>query len=89
MAQATHPGGVPQYRRDGRPQLRHRAASRHHYGQSAHALSREQAALLAAILPNPRKYRISNPSAYISERQAWILEQMELLGGSAYLQEIL
>ena len=65
------------------------AASHHHYGHSAHALSREQAALLAAILPNPRRYRISNPSAYISERQAWILEQMELLGGTAYLQEIL
>jgi monofunctional biosynthetic peptidoglycan transglycosylase len=65
------------------------AASRRHYGQSAHDLNRDQAALLAATLPNPRKYGISNPSAYISERQAWILEQMDLLGGTAYLQEIL
>ena len=65
------------------------AASHRHYGQSAHTLSEEQAALLAAILPSPRKYSISNPSAYISERQAWILEQMELLGGIAHLQKIL
>ncbi|MDH3560577.1 MAG: monofunctional biosynthetic peptidoglycan transglycosylase [Gammaproteobacteria bacterium] len=65
------------------------AASRRHFGQSANQLSREQAALIAAILPSPRRYRISNPSAYTSERQVWILEQMELLGGTAYLQEIL
>jgi monofunctional biosynthetic peptidoglycan transglycosylase len=65
------------------------AASRRYYGQSAHALSREQSALLAAILPSPRRYRIDNPSAYISERRAWILEQMSLLGGTAYLQDIL
>jgi monofunctional biosynthetic peptidoglycan transglycosylase len=65
------------------------AASRRHFGQSANQLSREQAALIAAILPSPRRYRISNPSAYINERQAWILEQMELLGGTAYLNGIL
>ncbi len=65
------------------------AASRRHYGQSARNLSREQAALLAAILPSPRRYRINEPSAYISERRAWILQQMTLLGGTAYLQKIL
>lgn len=65
------------------------AASHYHYGQSADTLNREQAALIAAILPNPRRYHSKDPSEYISERRAWILQQMDLLGGTAYLREIL
>ena len=55
------------------------AAARRFFGVHADALSAEQAALLAAVLPNPRRLRVDKPSAYVRERQAWILAQMKLL----------
>ena len=64
------------------------AASRHYFGRSAARLRREQAALLAAVLPNPKRYSVAAPSAWIRQRQRWILGQMEALGGPAYLGQL-
>jgi monofunctional biosynthetic peptidoglycan transglycosylase len=55
------------------------AAARRYFGVSASALSAEQAALLAAVLPNPRKLHVDKPSNYVRSRQSWILGQMRLL----------
>jgi monofunctional biosynthetic peptidoglycan transglycosylase len=55
------------------------AAARRFLGVSASALSAEQAALLAAVLPNPRKLLADRPSSYVRSRQSWILGQMRLL----------
>lgn len=44
-----------------------------------------QAARLAAVLPNPRRYRVDAPSPYVQRRTAWILQQMGQLGGPGYL----
>lgn len=52
------------------------AASRHYFGLSAKALSAEQAALLAATLPNPLRLKADRPSSYVYRRQQWILTQM-------------
>ncbi len=52
-------------------------------------LSHRQAALLAAVLPNPRRFRSDAPSGYVLQRQAWILTQMQQLGGVSYLEGIL
>ena len=57
------------------------AASRKFFGKPAKALRAQEAALLAAVLPNPRKFRVEAPSAYLRGRQAHILGQMEQLGG--------
>lgn len=65
------------------------AASRRYYGQAASVLTREQAALLAAVLPSPRRSRVDGPSRYVIERRDWILQQMTLLGGIVYLRDIL
>ncbi|MGD2138038.1 MAG: monofunctional biosynthetic peptidoglycan transglycosylase [Gammaproteobacteria bacterium] len=65
------------------------AAARRYFGISAGGLSREQAALLAAVLPSPRRLRVDNPSGYVLERRDWILGQMQQLGGTAYLAGIL
>ena len=43
------------------------AAARHYFGVGAGELTARQAALLAAVLPNPRDRNASKPSAYISE----------------------
>ena len=61
------------------------AASRHYYGKRAFVLNRHEAARIAAILPNPSKYSVLSPSAYVLHRQQWILKQMKQLGGSSYL----
>jgi monofunctional biosynthetic peptidoglycan transglycosylase len=55
------------------------AAAERYFGTSAHSLSPQQAALLAAVLPNPQELRADRPSPYVRERQAWVLAQMKLL----------
>jgi monofunctional biosynthetic peptidoglycan transglycosylase len=52
------------------------AAARHHFGASAAALSPEQAAWLAAVLPSPRRYDRGRTTAYIAERSGTILVRM-------------
>jgi monofunctional biosynthetic peptidoglycan transglycosylase len=55
------------------------AAAQRFFGTHADALSGPQAAVLAAVLPNPRALHADRPSAYVRGRQAWILSQMALL----------
>lgn len=52
------------------------AAARHHFGVPAAALSPEQAAWLASILPSPRRYGRGRSTAYIEERVGTILARM-------------
>jgi len=59
------------------------------FAQPASDINSQQAALLAAVLPNPARYRADRPSPYVLERRDHILRQMSLLGGTAYLQGIL
>lgn len=47
-----------------------------------------EAVRLAAVLPNPMRYRVDKPSAYVVKRQRWIERQMEQLGGVAYLDKL-
>lgn len=44
------------------------AAARRHFGKSAAALTAEEAAKLAAALPNPRRYRVDGTSQYVERR---------------------
>ncbi|WP_432740756.1 monofunctional biosynthetic peptidoglycan transglycosylase [Methylobacter sp. G7] len=53
------------------------AASKHYFGVHASQISRSQAALLAATLPNPILLRAEQPSRYLLKRQYWILRQMQ------------
>ena len=64
------------------------AASQRFFKRPAKRLTREQAALLAAVLPSPKRFRVDAPSAYVRRRQTWILGQMKSLGGTAYLDRI-
>lgn len=63
------------------------AASRQYFGKEPAELSRAEAALLAAVLPNPHVMRVDAPSEYVRERQTWILGQMTQLGGPALLKK--
>mgnify|MGYP002475599512 FL=1 len=64
------------------------AASRRYFRKDAAKLTRAEAALLAAVLPSPRRFRADAPSAYVRKRQAWIERQMVALGGKSYLAAI-
>ena len=52
------------------------AAAQRHFHKSAAALSRREAALLAAALPNPRGYNAGKPGPYVSRRARQIQAQM-------------
>lgn len=52
------------------------AVANAHFGKQAYELSREEAALIAASLPNPRKFNSGKPSPYMLKRQGQILSLM-------------
>lgn len=64
------------------------AAARRYFDKPARALTRAEAARLAAVLPNPERYRVEAPSAYVRGRAQRILEQMDRLGGTAFLERL-
>jgi monofunctional biosynthetic peptidoglycan transglycosylase len=64
------------------------AAAQHFWHKPARRLSAPEAALLAAVLPNPLRLHAERPSHYLIERRDWILGQMRALGGDAYLREL-
>jgi monofunctional glycosyltransferase len=65
------------------------AASRGVFGKPAARLEAGEAALLAAVLPNPARYRADAPSSYVLRRAARIRREMDRLGGPAYLGGLL
>ena len=62
------------------------AASEAYFRASPAQLGPAQAARLAAVLPNPDRFHADRPSGYVLERAHWIEQQMNQLGGPAYLQ---
>ncbi|CAL1241729.1 monofunctional biosynthetic peptidoglycan transglycosylase [Candidatus Methylocalor cossyra] len=60
-------------------------ASRAYFRKPASQLLAREAALLAAVLPNPILLRVDQPSPYLLKRRLWILRQMRQLGGTAHL----
>jgi monofunctional biosynthetic peptidoglycan transglycosylase len=64
------------------------AAARTFFGKPAKRLTPSEAALLAAVLPNPHRFHANAPSEYIRGRQAWILNQMRQLGGDQVVKDL-
>lgn len=62
------------------------AAARRFFGKDASKLTAAEAARLAAVLPNPRKYSVAKPGPYVQRRSRSIQRQMRALGGPAYLK---
>jgi monofunctional biosynthetic peptidoglycan transglycosylase len=59
-------------------------AARHWYRKTAINLTPREAAGIAAILPNPRKYKASNSSSYIERRKNKIMRVMRHIGKIEY-----
>ncbi len=64
------------------------AAAQRFFGVPASRLTAPQAALLAAVLPNPRRFNVARPSDYVRNRQEWILTQMQLLDSRGHYQRL-
>jgi monofunctional biosynthetic peptidoglycan transglycosylase len=64
------------------------AAAQQFFHKPAARLSRSDAAVLAAVLPNPQHFSAAAPSRYVQQRRDWILEQMQALGGPEMLDDI-
>ncbi len=62
------------------------AVARLHFDTTPLKLTRSQAALVAATLPNPRRFSSRYPSAYILRRQQEILRQMNFIAFPAHLE---
>lgn len=63
------------------------AASQRYFNKPASHLSASEAALLAAVLPSPVRFKANAPSGYVRQRQQWILRQMRQLGGESFLAQ--
>ena len=64
------------------------AAARRFFGKDAAKLAPAEAARLAAVLPNPRKYNAARPGPYVQRRTRGIQRQMNALGGTAFLEQL-
>ena len=60
------------------------AASQYWFKKPASRLSQQEAAAIAAILPNPKRYRANPASNYIQSRKQWIVRQMYFFGPLDY-----
>jgi monofunctional biosynthetic peptidoglycan transglycosylase len=63
------------------------AASHAFFHADPAQLDARQGALLAAVLPAPRRLHADRPSPYVLRRVDWIMQQMHQLGGTAYVTE--
>lgn len=60
------------------------AATQYWYKKDCSSLTKTEAAGIAAILPNPRKFKASNSSAFINSRKARIVKRMRQVGELKY-----
>ncbi|MNU13710.1 Penicillin-binding protein 4 precursor [compost metagenome] len=52
------------------------AAAQYYFGKPSKDLNTSEAAWIAAVLPNPKKYDPKNPSTYLRKKHNWIMRQM-------------
>ena len=65
------------------------AAAKKYFNKSAKNLSRNEAAMIAACLPNPKKFTIKPLSNRVASRYPWIMAQMVRLEGDVDIQKLL
>lgn len=65
------------------------AASQYYFGKPARQLTRQEAALIAASLPNPKRYKIKPASRYMQSRTNFIVLQMRHLQGDPVVSKLI
>ncbi len=65
------------------------AAAQHHFNKKAKDLTRPEAAMIAACLPNPKLYTVKPMSKQVARRYPWILRQMNNFDENGDIKEVL
>lgn len=65
------------------------AASQRYFQKPASKLTRNEAARIAVNLPNPKKYNVNPPSAYVQKRAVWVERQMRNLQTNPEIKSII
>ena len=65
------------------------AAAQNYFKKEASKLTRRQAAMIAACLPNPKKYSINPLSNYVAKRSGWVARQMNFIDKDKDVQAII
>ncbi|OQY96822.1 MAG: monofunctional biosynthetic peptidoglycan transglycosylase [Sphingobacteriales bacterium UTBCD1] len=65
------------------------AAARTYFNKPAKNLSRQEAAIIAACLPNPKRYKVKPLSSYVAVRSQWVLQQMSFLEPDPDIQRVI
>jgi monofunctional biosynthetic peptidoglycan transglycosylase len=64
-------------------------AAQKYFNKPAKNLTRQEAAMIAACLPNPKRYRVKPPSSYILFRSGWVMQQMGRLEPDPDIQRVI
>lgn len=65
------------------------AAAQAYFKKPAKQLTRQEAAMIAAALPNPKKYIVKPMSGYVANRYPWVVRQMNNLQNDPDIQKLL
>jgi monofunctional biosynthetic peptidoglycan transglycosylase len=64
-------------------------AAQKYFNKSANKLSRQEAAMIAACLPNPKRFKVKPPSRYVQARSRRIMQQMSFLEPDPDIQRVI
>ena len=65
------------------------AAAQNYFKKPAKKLTRQEAAMIASCMPNPKKYTVKPLSRYVARRYPWVMTQMSFLQNDPDIQKLL
>jgi monofunctional glycosyltransferase len=65
------------------------AAAQNYFKKPAKKLTRQEAAMIASCMPNPKKYTVKPLSKYVARRYPWVMTQMAFLQNDPDIQKLL
>ncbi|MCB0748727.1 MAG: monofunctional biosynthetic peptidoglycan transglycosylase [Ignavibacteriae bacterium] len=63
------------------------ASAKKYFNRNAGQLTYQNAAMMAAVLPNPKRYKVNSPNQYQQRRVLWIQRQMRQLGEGIFKED--
>jgi monofunctional glycosyltransferase len=64
-------------------------AAQKYFNKPAKNLTRQEAAMIAACLPNPKRFKVKPPSSYVLYRSGWVMQQMSNLDSDPDVQRVI
>lgn len=64
-------------------------ASQKYFNEPAKNLTRQEAAMIAACLPNPKRYKVKPASSYVLSKSRWVMRQMGFIEPDPDVQKLI